>query len=179
MINLIPNQEKKKMVKDFYYRFAILSVVMLCVSAFVALLALLPAYFLSDSKSDVASQKLEAQKNQPVLSNEEISTAVRDINDKLYLIEAAQKNRFLVSEKVIHAVFLRKIPGVKITQIAYENNTQSGRKVSIRGTAPSREILRSFRQALEEDASFKAVDLPISNFVKGSNIQFSLTLIPA
>jgi len=50
--------------------------------------------------------------------------------------------------------------------------------VSIEGIAPSREILLAFRRLLENDPLFKSVDLPISNFIKGSNIRFNLNLIP-
>jgi hypothetical protein len=180
MINLIPNEEKKKMTKYFYYRLAVLFLAMLCVSLFIAILALLPAYFFSNSKNNIASKKLEIQKTQYVpLFGQETETVIKDINNKLNLIESAEKNKFLVSEKVINAIFMKKISSIKITQISYENNSTTGRKISIRGTAPSRETLLSFRKALEDGSSFKSVDLPISNFVKGSDIQFYLSLIPA
>src|SRR3989344_4096745 len=180
MINLIPNQEKKKMVRDFYYRLTIVFLGMLCVSLFIAILALLPAYLLSVSKNNIAKEKLEAQKNEPAPPfNQETLAMIKDLNLKLNLIENAEKDKFSVSEKVINAVLLKKIPNVKITRIFYENDLLKGRKISISGTAPSREVLLAFRQALENDTSFKEVDLPISNFVKGSNIEFYLNLIPS
>ena len=180
MINLIPNQEKKKMVKDFYFKLSFLSILMLCFSLFIAILALLPAYFLSSSRNNINSQKLETQKNEPVpLFDQETSAIIKDINTKLNLIESAEKNKFSVSEKVINSLFLKKISSIKINQISYKNVNPEGKKISISGTASSREALLSFRQALEDDPSFKSVDLPISNFVKGTNIQFYLTLIPA
>ena len=61
----------------------------------------------------------------------------------------------------------------------YENDATKGKKVTVLGIAPSRELLLLFRRALEDDVAFKKVDLPISNFVKGSNIEFSLSLIPS
>lgn len=180
MINLIPNQEKKRMIRGFYYRLTILFLVMLSFSLLIAICALLPSYFFSNYKSNVANQKLEMQKSKPVpLFNQETSALIKDLNTKLNLIENAKKNNFSVSEKVIKAIVLKKISSIKINQILYENNSASGKKISIHGTAPSREVLLLFRQALEDDTSFKSVDLPISNFVKGFNIQFYLTLIPA
>lgn len=180
MINLIPNQEKKKMRRDFYHRLAVLFLVMLSFSIFVAILALLPSYFLSVSKINIANQKLETQKDEPTpLFNQETSEMIKDLNLKLNLVENAEKNKFTVSQKVINAVLLKKIPSIKITRIFYENDSLKGKKISIGGTAPSREVLLSFRQALENDVSFKSVDLPISNFVKGFNIEFYLNLIPS
>lgn len=179
MINLIPNQEKKKMVRSFYYRLAVLSLLMLSITLVIAILALLPAYFLSNSKNNIASGKLKTQKEQSIPSFDgETEAIIKDINNKLNVIENAQKNEFSATEKVINVIFVKKISSIKITQISYENKTIEGKKVRISGTAPSREVLLLFRRALEEDKSFKSVDLPISNFVKGSNIQFYLSLIP-
>jgi len=79
---------------------------------------------------------------------------------------------------VINAILLKKRSDIKITQISYQNDTR-GRKIGVTGTAPSREVLLFFRLALESSPAFKSVDLPISNFVKGSNIQFYLNLIPS
>jgi|SRR3989338_1457901 len=180
MINLIPNQEKKKMIKDFYYRLTVVFLVMLCVSLFIAMLALLPAYLLSVAKNNIAEEKLETQKNEIAPPfNQETLAMMADLNLKLSLIENAEKDKFSVSEKVINAVLLKKIPSIKITRISYEDDSLKGKKISINGTAPSREILLSFRQALENDTSFQEVDLPISNFVKGFNIEFYLNLIPS
>ncbi|MDE2399535.1 MAG: hypothetical protein KGL67_00775 [Patescibacteria group bacterium] len=179
MINLIPNQEKKKMIKGFYYRLTILSLLMLSVSIFIAILSLMPAYFFSSSRNNIANQKLEIQKKELLpLVDQQTSVIINDINKKLTLVEKAEKNKYSVSERVINAIFLKKISSIKITQITYQNNLLDGKKINISGTAPSREVLLLFRQALEEDPSFKSVNLPISNFVKGSDIQFYLSLIP-
>ena len=105
----------------------------------------------------------------------------------MVLIENAENNKFVVSEKVINALAAKKMPSIKITGIAYENTMSSSpdeepmevKKIHIEGTAPSREVLLLFRKALEDGAVFKQVDLPISNFIKGSNIQFFLSLTPA
>lgn len=168
------------MVKAFYYRFAVLFLAMVCVVLCVGILALLPAYFFSNSKNSIVDKKIEIQKTEAVpLLDQETSIVIKDVNNKLNLVENAEKGEFLVSEKVINAILLEKIPSIKITRISYENNSPEGKKINIFGTAPSREVLLLFRRALEQNTSFKSVDLPISNFVKGSNIEFSLTLVPA
>jgi hypothetical protein len=131
-------------------------------------------------KYSLVNARLETQKLEPLPPLGEQSLAlVKDINDKLVLVEKFEKNRFLLSVKVINAILLKKRPDIKITQITYDNNATSGKKINITGTAPSREVLLLFRQALEDSPNFKNIDLPISNFVKGSNINFSLSLIPS
>jgi len=180
MINLIPKEEKKKMIRSFRYKLVVLLLVMVDVCFLIAFIAILPSYLLSSAKYNIVSEKLLKQKSEPVsLPDQQTLAIIKDANNKISLIENAEKNKFIVSQKVISAVLLRKMPEIRITDISYKNDPLVGRKVSIQGIAPSREILLAFRLALEGDASFKQVDLPISNFVKGSNIQFYLSLIPS
>jgi len=168
------------MARDFRFRLGVLFLVMFDFCIFIISISLMPSYFISSVKETVAGTKLEVQKAQPLPEpGAESLIAVKDINNKLALIENAEKNKFLPSYKVINSVLLGKRPDIRITQILYVNDPALGKKISITGTAPSREVLLLFRQSLEDNPTFKNVDLPISNFVKGSNIQFSLSLIPA
>ncbi|MBU0999320.1 hypothetical protein KKG24_03395 [Patescibacteria group bacterium] len=180
MINLIPKEEKKKMIKAFYYRLGILFVVMLNLCLLVAFFSILPSYFISSVKNSLINTRLENQKLKllPPLGEESLAL-IKDIDNKLSLVEKFEKNKFLVSSEVINAILLQKIPDIKITQILYKNDEINGRKISITGIAPSREVLLLFRQLLEDSPAFTSVDLPISNFVKGSDINFHLSLIPS
>jgi hypothetical protein len=180
MINLIPKEEKKIMTMGFYHRLAILFFLIVSFSILVACVALLPAYFISTVKDSIINTKLETQKHQPLpLLGEQSLLAIKDINTKLSLVENAEKNKFPISEKVINEILLKKTPDIKIIQILYENDQTQVKKISILGSAPSREVLLTFEETLEDDPNFKNVDLPISSFVKESNIQFNLSLTPA
>ena len=146
----------------------------------VAFFSLLPSYFISSVKNSLMSARLENQKLEPLpLRGEDSLALLKDIDNKIILVEKFEKNKFPLSVKVINAIILNKRPDIKITQISYENNGISEKKISITGIAPSREVLLLFREALENSSTFKNVNLPISNFVKGSNINFSLSLIPS
>ena len=180
MINLIPKEEKKKMMLDFYLRLTILFVGMVDFCILVAFFSMLPAYFISSAKYSLINTKLDTQKLEPLpILGEDSPALIKDIDSKLIFVENFEKNKFLLSINVINSILLRKRSDIKIIQILYENNKINGRKINITGIAPSREVLLLFRQALEDNSSFKNVVLPISNFVKGSNINFSLSLIPS
>ena len=180
MINLIPKEEKKKMIADFYFRIVILFIFMLDFFILIAFLSLLPSYFVSSMKYSLISAKLETQKLEPLPPSEEESLAlVKNMDKKLTLVENFEKNKFLLSTKVINAILFKKRSDIKIVQIIYENDEKNGKKISITGIAPSREVLLLFRQSLENGSTFKNIILPISNFIKGSNINFFLSLTPA
>jgi hypothetical protein len=185
MINLIPNTERKQMVRSFYHKLAVLFFIMCSISVFIFFVALLPSYFLSSVKNSAIDSKLDTQSSEPVpLPDQQTLSVIQDLDNKLGIVENSQNDKFIVSEKVINAIIVKKMPNIKITEISYENNplkaqegSAMGKKVVIKGVAPSREVLLLFRQALEDGANFKQVDLPVSNFIKGSNIQFHLGLI--
>jgi len=180
MINLIPNEERKKMIKDFYLRFVSLLCLAVGFSILIASIAILPSYFTSAVKSSDASLKLASETNMPAPEvGQKTEGVIKELNAKLSTLSKSEKNRFLISESVINEILLRKMPDIKITEIKYEYNAESGKKIGLTGIAPSRERLLVFRKALEEDTLFAEVDLPISNFLKGTNIEFYLNLTPA
>jgi len=180
MINLIPNQEKKKKVKDFYFRLGAVFIATLGFCVAVGAASLMPTYFLISSERILAQEKLLAQQNEPpTQTDQNLAARVEDMDRKLGLVESAEKGMYLISKNVVRAITVRKMPDIKITKFIYENEGIEGRKITILGQAPSRERLYLFRRALEGDVSFKKVELPISNFVKGSDIEFSLSLIPS
>lgn len=179
MINLIPNEEKKKKVKDFYFRLVSVFFTVLAVSIFVAVFTLLPSYFFSTVKKNSANAKLEIQKNEPTPTlDQKTLTLINDLNNKLTLVERSEQDKYLVSFKIVSGVILKKMPDIKITEITYENNSSSVKTVGIHGIAPNRERLLLFERTLADDPFFKNVDLPVSNYIKGTNIQFYLNLTP-
>ncbi|MEK9182469.1 MAG: hypothetical protein AAB809_00130 [Patescibacteria group bacterium] len=179
MINLIPNEEKKKKVQDFFFRLSVVFFAMLGFSFLIASISMLPAYFISREKKNLANIKLELQQNESLpIPDQETLSLVEDLDNKLSSIERNRNNKYLISQKIINEIILEKMSDIKITEILYQNNQAQGKTVSIRGAAPSRERLLLFRKKLEENALFQKVDLPVSNFVRGTNIRFSLSLIP-
>ncbi|MEI7709341.1 MAG: hypothetical protein WCI76_01345 [bacterium] len=184
MINLFPRKEKKELTINFYIRLIVLLFITIGCAFCILFMAVVPSYFRASTRVNIVNAKLEAQSNEPVpLPDQQTLSIIKDLNKKLTLVEKTESSKFLVSEQVINAVILNKLPSIQITDISYSNDpvagAKGGKKISIQGNAPSREVLLFFRQALESSTSFKKVDLPVSNFIKGSNIQFYLSLIPA
>lgn len=177
MINLIPTEEQKKITKIFYLKLIVVFFLLLAFSMFVASVSLIPSYFLALNKERIAESKLEIQKSEtiPQLDTDTVAL-IKEIDGKMKTIENSIKNKFLVSEEIINQIIASKMADIKITRISFDGNVATDKKVSIYGTAPSRERLLLFRRSLEENPKFTKVDLPVSNFIKGENIEFYLSL---
>ncbi len=177
MINLIPNEEKKKMIRDFYLRLMAVFFMMLGFSTLVATASLLPAYFAAKAKKNLAVAELVRLEKEPIPElDQEAMASVDELKKKLVLIETAEKEKFELSARIIDEILTEKMSDIKINSIHYEIDPSNGRKITVAGVAPSRERLLIFRQALEQNKAFTRVDLPISNFIKGADITFFLTL---
>jgi Tfp pilus assembly protein PilN len=180
MINLIPIEEKKKIKKDFYYRFLVIFFAMLTSIVLISIILLFPAYLISLEKNISINQNLETQKNEIMPEiDQQAQTAIKELDTRLSLLAKARQNKYIFSEKVINEILAEKVSGIKIDKISYQNDPLDGKKIAINGIAQSREQLLLFRQALENGNFFKNVDLPISNFVEDTDIEFNLNLIPA
>ena len=142
-------------------------------------MAILPAYFLSVERKNLAEEKLQIQEND-ILTEADLKTdqLAADLNLKLSTIEKVQGKGYAVSEKIVLAVLAGKVSGIKIERIYFEN-APKGMLVNVSGTASSRERLFEFQEELVSNKAFQKVDLPVSNFIQGSNIKFHLDLIPA
>ena len=77
--------------------------------------------------------------------------------------------------EIISKILKIKASTIKIQSFVYSTNTQ-GRQLVITGNASSRDSLAEFVAALKEEPSFSRVELPISSYVKSSDIGFSLLI---
>jgi cell division protein FtsB len=180
MINLIPNKEKKKMVKDIYWRILIVFFVAMGLAFSIVSIAILPYYYFSSSALELTEERKTVEQNMTSLqSSEDTEALFENLDLKLNIIEESKRNKYVVSKKIINEIINKKMPDIKINQITYENISSKEKSINIKGEAPSRERLLLFRLTLENNTNFKKVDLPISNFIQGSDIKFNLSIIPS
>jgi hypothetical protein len=178
MINLIPSEEKKKIRKDFYMRVIVVSFFVLGTAVFLSNIMLTPALFYASLEKKLISDQFAKDTNKLTFDlNQANKNAVENLEKKILLIKQAQNNKFLVSENVIDNLLAKKINGILINEINYTKDPNKGNLVNIRGQASSRERLLTFKNSLAQDPNFKNVDLPISNFIKSTDIEFNLVLI--
>lgn len=137
----------------------------------------MPSYLLSFSKIASIESRLETKQNEVMPEIDQKAMAdIKNLNNKLSLIKQAMDKKYVFSEKIILETIAQKTPGVKIRRIFYQNDPYLGRTITVSGVASSREELLQFRKAFENSSTFKNVNLPISDFVKGSDINFNLNL---
>lgn len=178
MINLTPNQEKKKLIKDFYMRLIIVFFFSLGIAILFSTLALVPAYILARQNINIEKKNMANIKQiQNSKIDEKTLSNIGKLNSRLTIIEKSKNKDFTISEKIVNDIILKKNSNIKIDKFNFEENIESGKTLKIEGLANTREKLLAYRKSFENDPRFSKVDLPITSFIKSTDIKFNLTLI--
>ena len=168
------------MAKRFFWRILVMSFTVSALAIMIGSFALVPSHLLSSVKQRLITERLNLQSHMAVPEGSRDTLLIsKELNHKFDLIDYARDNEFLVSQEIIKKIVSHKTNEIRITQIAFSEENTGVREASIRGNALTRDGLLFFSRSLESEPAFSNVNLPISNFIRGTNIQFFITLTPA
>jgi len=176
-MNLLPQKEKMENRREYFYRFSAGLAGAAVASLIIGGGLLLPSYLLSKAKQVELKANLVSLKNPRQAGGEEapkiLETAAKrvvflSIRPILSLTAAAEK----ITDK--------KPAGVKIKGFSYHPQEKAdgiSAAIALTGIAANREAIVAFVKALQTEQSFSSINVPVSNFAKDRDIEFSLTLI--
>lgn len=174
-MNLLPQDEKKKITREYHARVATAMLFLIGSVVFLGIGMLVPAYASLFLKEKSIALVLGA----PILDEQAraydaLSGEMEEAKQKLVILEDGTNDRRIYEEIIAPIVLLRG--GVSLTGIVYEKNNNGGGIMRVEGEAENREHLRGFIKALESEPVFARVEIPVSNFVKEKDISFSLEI---
>jgi len=175
MFNSLPQTLKEKIRSE--YRLRLLAVILASIIALqVSLLVFIfPSWILSINKErDIINRAEKMDKAALDSQIAEVNSAVQLINNKIFIINSALSYPEIT--RFIDGLLEIKGNGIYIDEISYETSGANIGKISLLGNAVTREALVSFVKRIEESKVYKKVDVPISNFTKDKDLNFSITL---
>ena len=175
MFNLLPESLKTEIKKEYHLRRAVVVFAFLVFIGGTFLIFLFPSWIISFYKEKQISQQAE-QNNQASLLTEvgEVNTNIKNINLELQTINASLEYKKIIP--FINSVLLKKTRSITLNEITYNSSDPQNSTILIEGVSSTRNSLLAFVKSLEDSQAFKKVDLPISNFAKDRNINFSISL---
>lgn len=179
MLNILPKEEKKKILTEYRLRLAAVSFFAIATLTFSSLILLVPSYLLAVLKYNNAAQELaglETKTNIVTGQEKNVDTQITALNKKINLLLSGDTNRQLSPSQVIINILSIKGVMIKISGFTYEAIADQERVV-LSGNAVNRDSLAQFVETLKKDPSFISVDLPISSYVKSTNIDFSIVVV--
>jgi len=175
MFTFLPQKQRQSVTKEYKKRLLLIYVALVTFAGVAWIVSLIPSYILVTAKLDEAI----IQKGTPVsgIDVNKISNTEKELlnaQGELAILTPfiSQKPLSLVIAKLFYRIPL----GVTLTSIALNRGEEKG-NVVVSGIATTRDTLVSFSKALEGEAFFKKVELPVSNFTKGRDVPFSISIV--
>jgi len=180
MINILPIEEKKKHIIEYRLRLGVVSVFAVAALVVSSLVLLIPSYFLTVIKYNDANQELTTLKERSRIDEKRknVSSQIDAINNKISILLTKGRGEQSAPSQVISGILLSKDSAIKISGITYDATAKQDRIV-LSGTAINRDSLAKFVSELKNNPEFIGVELPISSYVKISNIDFSIVVTRA
>lgn len=176
LTNLLPHDRSKKMQREYYVRLGTVIVSALSAVVLGSGALLIPSYLYLQSQI-TAEQAHNADLDARLATSNgkeasaRLSLLTQDAN---YLARLATTSAATAS---IRSVLMLPRPGIVLSGFTYAPASKGPNgKMTIAGTAATREMLRAYVQTLGTVPFVTTVDLPISSYAKERDIPFIITL---
>ena len=171
MINLLPPQQKEELLEEEKYNLVLILGILFLIFLVSLILILFSIKIFISGETDVQRILLSAEekrfKESQIQNLEEKIDASNQTLSKLNLFYQNQLNLTETLEKISGTL----PPGTYLTTLNF-NLAQ----ISLSGFSPTREILLELKENLEKEKIFGEIYFPPSNWVKPTDIDFSVTL---
>jgi hypothetical protein len=173
MINLLPENQKNNIDREYTFRRWAVWLTVILILVVIAFILMVPAYISSIYKNKAAMLN-ETKASTTGTTTAEIAFKKQLDNAKVLVrvLKPADTQPLLLSH-VMPILLKDKTGENSITDIFYTNNGNGNATISVKGIAKTRESLSHFTDALAHEPGIVKVDVPVSNFAKESNIIFS------
>lgn len=178
MLNILLVTEKKKILNEYRLRLGVVAMFALGALVFSSLVLLVPSYLLAVSKNIAAQKDLEVLQAKDNFGEQwkGINKKIIDTNKRIELfLKTDTSGVVLLPSEAVKKILSVKGNAIRIVSFTYDASDGQERIVVV-GTAIDRDKLAKFVEDLKKDPVFTSVTLPISSYVKSTNIDFSIVI---
>lgn len=175
MFNLLPEEQKKSVHREYRLRLVTLAIFFLGLGGAIVFVILAPSFFVVDLKnSSLVDQQTKLEKENPELLNiKELESEIAQQKNKLKIISFENE---ISPSVMIEKILFDLVSGVTINSISLERKEDHVR-ISLRGHASKRDFLLAFSKKIEGENMFSEINLPVSDLAKDRDIDFSLSFV--
>lgn len=176
MFNLLPENIKVSLKKEYSIRRFIIVMFFIAIVQITFLVFIFPTWMVSAYKEEVISEEYDKFNKISSDSNiDPIADRIQSINKKLGILNNVLQYPTLVP--YVDTVLSNKSSSIFIEQFSFSLKNSKEGNLAVAGVAKTRESLVSFVDLLKEADTFKEVNLPISNLAKDKDIDFTIELV--
>lgn len=176
MINLIPPEGHKTARKEYIFRVGATIALLFSGVALCLAVALIPTYLLISTQTTA----LNAEIAQNDVSTEAIKEAEADV---VYAEKMIAQFRNASSSESMSTLIteVRRLapPAITFKNFSIDGAKSAVLKMQVQGTAPTREVLATFKTALETSDLFLKAEIPIADLARDKDVPFSINITVA
>ena len=173
-MNLLPPTELKKIRRGYVYRLISVTCFLLALSFLLVVVFIAPSYFVIRERQASVENSFTLLKKPVGVDEKSVTAVVRGANQKVAALLEIPSASFT---PLLQKISKYKPSGVSVRGMIYNPKNIKTASVTVQGVAASRESLVSFINHLKTDGTFSQIDVPISNFAKGQDIDFSVSFV--
>lgn len=175
MFNLLPAIEKQSILKDYRTRLLSVALMFLAFTLFWGAMLLLPAYLSSKQREQAMSDSHAVLLKQIASRNQDnFSDTVRLTREKIAIL--TPKTESIPLSKIIKEIVSLKGASIKFQAFGISISPSGATEVVLSGVAKTRASLLLLTDRLEKSKVFAQVEVPVSNFAKNTDLEFSINL---
>ncbi|MGM0482712.1 MAG: hypothetical protein ACQEP6_02520 [Patescibacteria group bacterium] len=176
MLNLLPEQEKEKIRKEYLLRRWSVFLIFLAILGFISLVFLAPAYAVVYLEKQHLEEELSKTKTSTdELVDPEVFERISALSEDLDLLLPHTEDVFVID--IIKILTENRPENLSITSFAVRKDASDKTFfVSISGIAATRGVLLEFSEQLRGMDRVNEVDIPLTSFTQEKNLEFSMQL---
>ena len=176
MVNLLPQSEKKKLLKIYRLRIGILVLVAMLVMEVLVAALFSPAFYVLSSTTENLANDL-AQKRQMTPEGEsETQQELAVIKKEITILKPGTETIDTPPSAIFTEIFAQKPSGISISTVSFAQNLKNV-AVQMSGHADTSEDMLLFQKNLKENPIVASTQYTNNNFIiKKTDIDFTMTV---
>lgn len=171
MIRFLPEKNKKEIKFEYFSRIFVFGMIFMFLIGIFSVFTIFPSFIISYYRDiSIEAQSQDVKKDIIDVSEQEKNVDKANVLSS-YIMGLKVDTPSVEIERIV-----KEKTNTKITEITYQNSKEGYRYV-VKGIASTREDLLLFVKKLKIIKDFSSVSLPVSDYVKSSDIDFSITIL--
>lgn len=176
LTNLLPEARKELIVREYRFRLGVVAALLLSLLVGVAAILLVPTYIFLVANTNAKETRLTDIKAS-LSSGEEVA-----LSKRLSTLSSNASSLISLSKTSSVSVLLRSVlavPRTGITLSGFTHTAATGKlngALTLSGIAATRDVLRNYQLALQNESFVSSAELPVSVYAQDSNIAFTITI---
>lgn len=177
LTNLLPPERRRALLREYRFRVATLALGFLSMVVVVHGILLAPSYLYMTERSAIAEQRLaELSERRAVSGFEDLSARITAFTERAEHVRTLAQTASAAD--AVRSILDVPRKGILVSSFTYTPPALDGQggRMTISGSAATRESLRAFDSSLGKLEHVSSTDLPLSAYAKETDIPFSIML---